>query len=407
MAHEEVGAGRRHTAGVQVQAQGLRRREAARGLRGKARAGGALDVVVDGGDVVGLGQGVADGAVVQATVKVFGHVNLDADDGFSDGFAGNGLQDALRRVVAGANRDLYGDEGAGMDGLEAEVSQASALGELGVKVYHTEALVLLLLAEVHALEAAGVGDDGPLAEHLVLVDVAEGDVVQSRAGEGGEHEDGVAAKHHGALAAGGRAAYGDVADEDGGDVRVKGVKLQGEGLGEALLKSLSDLVQGKVAGVVAGEVLGAAYPGEADDLQRAALGRHDGDGELVGDEDALHVQRGEDLQGRGASGDGGQVVVAGEEVDGDAVAGEPGNAAGELALVGLGGVAGLVGVAGEEDGVYAFGEGVVHQLVVGGEEVQEARGEASLRVWAAVVLYAYVEISEVEETDTSPPGPLP
>ena len=54
----------------------------------------------------------------------------------------------------------------------------------------------------------------------------------------------------------------------------------------------------------------------------------------------------------------GKVVVAGDEEDGDALRGEPGDALGELALVGLGGVAVLVGVAGKEDGVDAVVDGV-------------------------------------------------
>ena len=52
-------------------------------------------------------------------------------------------------------------------------------------------------------------------------------------------------------------------------------------------------------------------------------------------------------------------MVAGDEEDGDALRGELGDALGELALVGLGRVAVLIGVAGKEDGVDAVVDGVL------------------------------------------------
>jgi len=121
----------------------------------------------------------------------------------------------------------------------------------------------------------------------------------------------------------------------------------------------------------------------------------------------------------------GQVVVAGHEEDGDAGPGEAGQALGELPLVRLGGLAALVGVAGEEDQVGLVGDGVGDELVEGAEEVDEARRvaqvapavlarrepagqrrEVGLDEGPAVALDADVEVREVDDAQTSPPGPL-
>ena len=96
--------------------------------------------------------------------------------------------------------------------------------------------------------------------------------------------------------------------------------------------------------------------------------------------------------------------------------GEARDAAGELALVGLRGVARLVGVAREENEVHAARDGVVDGVVHRGQEVEEAgvdpevlralhagrepvgEGvEVGLGGGASVGLDAYVDVGEVEE----------
>ena len=114
----------------------------------------------------------------------------------------------------------------------------------------------------------------------------------------------------------------------------------------------------EVPGIVAGEEAAAPDPGQGDDLEGAGAGLDEGGLDTVRDVDALHGQGGKYLEGGGSTGDGGKVVVAGDEEDGDALRGELGDALGEFALVGLGRVAVLVGVAGKEDGVDAVVDGV-------------------------------------------------
>ena len=85
-------------------------------------------------------------------------------------------------------------------------------------------------------------------------------------------------------------------------------------------------------------------------------------------------------------------MVADEEEDGDAGAGDGGDALGEFPLVGLGGIAALVGVAGEENEVGGGVEGALDDFVKCAEEVLEAGGEPGSRVYDAVVFHAYVDV---------------
>ena len=47
-------------------------------------------------------------------------------------------------------------------------------------------------------------------------------------------------------------------------------------------------------------------------------------------------------------------------------------------------------------------DGVLHELVEGGEEVEETGGKARFRVGAAVVFDAYVEVGKVDDTHGLP-----
>ena len=94
----------------------------------------------------------------------------------------------------------------------------------------------------------------------------------------------------------------------------------------------------------------------------------------VGDINILNRQGIEDF-GAGRPADSvGQVVVADQQEDGDAVAGQLVYAFGKLPLLGLARLTALVGVTAEEDQVYPVFQGIIYHLVEGGDKVKEARG---------------------------------
>ena len=244
----------------------------------------------------------------------------------------------------------------------------------------------------------GVHDVGVLREHLVPVDVAQRDVVQRRPGERALHEDGVSAQQHGLLRAGARGVERYVGGEHGGHRRVERADTVGDEVGDPLLDLAVDVVDGEAACLLACEVCASPNPGQRDDLQRAGAGVHHVGLQAVGGDDVGHGERGEDVEGGGAGGDVWDVVVADEQEHGDVGVREAGDAPCELALVRLRWVAALVGVAGEQDEVYAAIDGIVDELVEGVEEVGEASAEAGGRVGVAVALDADVHVREVEDT---------
>ena len=91
-------------------------------------------------------------------------------------------------------------------------------------------------------------------------------------------------------------------------------------------------------------------------------------------------------------------MVAHEQEHGDAAAGEPHDAPGELPLLRLGGVPALVRVAGEQHQVDVIAQRVVHQLVQSGQEVLQASREARGRVRPPIVLHPYVQVGKVQDT---------
>ena len=272
----------------------------------------------------------------------------------------------------------YREHRAGRGRHELVTDEALALRTGGVYVDDDEALVLTLLAEVHALDAARVDDRRVLREHLVLVDVAERDVVELRNGDGAEAEHVVVPEHHRLLRGGLRSGDVDVRAEHGGDGGIELVDLLLEVCDEPGFDLLLDLLQRLAARLFAAHELADAYPRQRDDLHVAGVGGDAVRFEPLPDADVGDAERGEDLKRGGAVSDVRQVVVANGKERGDARGGEPRDAAGELALVGLGGVARLVGVAREQDEVHTAVDSVVDGVVHRGEEVQEARVDAEI-----------------------------
>ena len=115
----------------------------------------------------------------------------------------------------------------------------------------------------------GVDHVGVFGENLMPVDVAQGNVVQLRAGKGAQHEDGVTAQEHGLLGACPGGVQGDVGGQQRGHGRVKALDLPGHQVGHPLLELPVDLVYGEAAGLLPGQERAAPNPGQGDYLHRA------------------------------------------------------------------------------------------------------------------------------------------
>ena len=131
-------------AGSQVEAQGLPWAEALAGLGGEPGAAGTHHVAVDSGDVVRIAQGIADVGLTELRLQLFGELDADADDGIIHMLAGDGVQDALRGIVAETDLGVYSDEGPGVHGVEVEAGESRALGFLLVEVYGARTRVFAL-----------------------------------------------------------------------------------------------------------------------------------------------------------------------------------------------------------------------------------------------------------------------
>ena len=195
-----------------------------------------------------------------------------------------------------------------------------------------------------------------------------------------------------------------MAGEDGGHVGVDVLGLGDDEVGDGALDELVELLDGGALRFLAlREELGNLGPGHERDLQRSGA-RLDhlrdkafaleparvADGH-VGDFEGV-----EDLEGVGAGLGVGEVVIPHEEEGGDAGLAEAADTGGELALVRLTGLAGLVGVSGEDDGVDALPDGVVDEHVEGVEKVLHTGRPGLAREGPPVELDADVEISEME-----------
>ena len=153
----------------------------------------------------------------------------------------------------------------------------------------------------------------------------------------------------------------------------------------------------QAASVVAREQDASPDPGDREHLERPGAGLDAIGAEACADRDVRDFERPEYLQRGRLAHDVGRVVVADQQEGCDSLCREPGNAPGELALVGLGGIAALVGVAAEQHEVDAVVDGEVDGLVEGVEEVHEPGRQAGVGVDPAVVLDPYVYVGKVQD----------
>ena len=174
--------------------------------------------------------------------------------------------------VVGTDLDVDGVEAPGVDALELEIDHAPASRGRGVEIDKAETLVVTLLAEVDPLETARVDDVRASSEHLVAVDVSEGDVLEAVESDGASEEHVVGAKHHRLFGAGDRVVDGHVPGENRGDIRGETLGLRSDQGGQRLLNPAGDLFGAEPAHVVPGHELTTTNPRYSDYLDRTRGG---------------------------------------------------------------------------------------------------------------------------------------
>ena len=112
----------------------------------------------DGG-VMGVFQGVPDFVVAELPFNRGRQADVQAHDGIPDVcfLPGDGPEHGGGRVeVIRFRGDIDGEKAAGVDGVEFEGDLPFAGSRVRLYIYHVEAFFVVLLPEVHALQAAGI-----------------------------------------------------------------------------------------------------------------------------------------------------------------------------------------------------------------------------------------------------------
>ena len=291
----------------------------------------------------------------------------------------DGPDHEIRRVLLVLrNGGVDGHERTGRNPLEPEIGQPFALGRFRVNVHHAETLVVRLLGKVHPLQAAGVCHRRPpfarRTQYLVLVNMSQRHVLQLRLLHRADVQHVVVAQHHGAFRPHGGAVHRHMTDQDGRRVRVNRLGLPHDGVGHPPFRLLPDFLDAQAARFFSGQHRAPGRPGHGQRLHRPGRRRYEVGIEARADVHVGNLQRGEYLDGMSPAGGGRQVVVAGQQERGYAGVGQPQQATGQLPLVGLGRVAPLVSVAGQQHQVNAVGQGELHQFVQRAQKVAQPGG---------------------------------
>jgi len=110
---------------IEIEAQGFTGAEAKAGLWGQAGTPGADDVSLDGGNEVGVYQGVSNIGLTEAGLHVLRQFDSDADDRIGHMVTRYGVEDSPGGVfIAGGYFDIDGHEGSSVDGVEVEVDES-------------------------------------------------------------------------------------------------------------------------------------------------------------------------------------------------------------------------------------------------------------------------------------------
>src|SRR5579884_348522 len=268
-----------------------------------------------------------------------------------------------------------------------------------------KALLLVLLAEVDAVRAAGVDHVrlAVLVQVLVLVNVPEGDVVERRIGQRRDRHLRLAHVEVALLPRRElRAGHPEMAHQDGRDVVVGGLYFFGQ---KAQVVDVFGFQHAaRLVERLARELL--ARNGVAFDEIRHGRDQHrpgsrgdHGSLRLAHHVDVRHAERAVDFDRVGASTNGRHVVIADQQHDRNAVVRQPPDAVGELALIGLARIAGLIGVAGKDGQMDSGVQGQVHRFEQRQFEIFETGIQAGFGVEATIQLYAKMRIGKVHDAD--------
>ena len=229
-----------------------------------------------------------------------------------------------------------------------------------------KALLFAGLAEVDALDGAGIDDGGmaPVVQALVFVNVAESYIVPTFVADQAAAEGKFVAEHDGALAAVTGPGDAGVGEQDEGQVGIGFLQEQGNAVHHAGFQNLEHFVCGLAGHFGARKHAATRNPGDGNDLHGKAKGiRLQPDDPIGHDVQVGYVECLVFLKRVSAAGGRGDVVIAYEEHGWDACLGKAHHAPPPLALEGGLGVAIFVSIAGEEDEIHLFFDGAVDDLV--------------------------------------------
>ena len=326
-------------------------------------------------------------------------------------------QHPRRRVqLLDRHRDLDRQEPPRVD-AHVLPPRAPALRPRRVDVHHAEPLAVVLLAEVHPLQAARVHHRRRRDEDLVLVDVPQRNIIEGRQRQRARLQRVVAPQHHRPLRAGHRAVHRHVRRHDRRHVRVERVRLGEDAPRQVLLHVARHLVDGAPLVLLPRQQRPAPYPRQRHHLQRPRARLDPVRPEPLRHRHAAHVQRREDVERRRPRRRVRDVVVARQQEDRDAAPHQRRQPPRELPLVRLRRVPALVRVPRDEHQVRPVLRRVVHHLVERAKKVQQPRRQPQvrppvnarrkvprqrlhvrLRSRPPVVLDAYMNISRMDNT---------
>ena len=189
-----------------------------------------------------------------------------------------------------------------------------------------------------------------------------------------------------------------MAGQNGRDRRIQFRNAGRDALGHPPFQFRPHFVDIQPPGLLPGQHTAPARPGDSYNLERPGR-RGDAIGlETAADLDARHGQGRENFHGVGPAAGVGQVVIAHQQKHRKAGRYQAADAAGKLPLMGLGRVAALIHISGQQNQIHFLGQGKLRYFVQGTEKIPQSGGKAGSRVEAAIVLHADMQVGKMQDT---------